>query len=92
MVDIYKIGAFFMMIWNFIKYFFVQLFTAIKFAVINYDLKLQETKTPKQRALIWTAIGAVTLLVLYIVLSLLGNLFLTLLQFNPTPALPQQGE
>ena len=73
---IFKIGGLFIALWRILKYFFWQLYTAIKFEIINYDSKLQNTKTPKQRFFIWVTIALITLIVLYFVLSISGRLFI----------------
>ncbi len=73
---IFKIGGIFVAIWKFFKYFFTQLYTAIKFSIINYDSKLQMTKTPKQRVIFWTIAGLITLAILFVLLRLVGNFFI----------------
>ncbi len=72
---LFKIGGLFVALWNILKYFFFRLYTAVKFAIIDYDSKLQMTKTPKQRFMIWSVIGAITLVVLYFILSISGYYF-----------------
>jgi len=72
---IFKIGGLFVALWGILKYLFWQLYTAVKFEIINYDSKLQNTKTPKQRFFIWVIIALVTLVMLYFLLSFTGRLF-----------------
>lgn len=60
--------------WKFIDrfgIFFVNFFTALKFAAYDYDVTLQRTKTPKQRIIIWLSIFLVALIVCYLLIFLL---------------------
>ncbi len=70
---IFKIGGIFLTIWKFFKYFFWQVYTATKFEILNYDSKLQMTKTPKQRFIIWSIIAVISLAIVFGILSLIGR-------------------
>lgn len=52
---------------------FLNFFTALKYAVFDYDAKMQVTKTPKQRMLIWTAVGVLTFIAVFSALLILGS-------------------
>ncbi len=51
---------------------FVNFFNAVKFAAYDYDAKLKMSKTPRQRAIIWTVIVITTIVFVYLLLSLVG--------------------
>ena len=72
---VFKIGKIFIAIWKFIKFFVIELYTAIRFAIINYDSKLQMTKTKKQRIVFWTVAGAIVIALLFLLLHLSGEAF-----------------
>lgn len=52
---------------------FLNFFTALKYAAYDYDAKLQITKTPKQRFLLWTAVVLLTFITILSVLLILGS-------------------
>ena len=61
-----------------IIYFFGRFFTdiwhAAYFAVIEYDAKLQETKTLQERILIWFAVMLITACILFSILYMFWNM------------------
>jgi hypothetical protein len=53
---------------NFIVRFFTDVWHAGYFAIIEYDVKLQETKTLQQRILIWFAVILIALCIVFSIL------------------------
>lgn len=58
---------------------FVNFFQALKFAAFDYDAKLQITKTPKQRAMIWLGVAVVSIVGIFTVLMIFGSIIRPLL-------------
>ncbi len=52
---------------------FLNFFTALKYAAYDYDAKLQITKTPKQRMMIWVEVGVVTIVGVLAILMMIGS-------------------
>jgi hypothetical protein len=63
--------------------FFVNFFTALKFAAFDYDARLRLTKTNRQRYIIWLTITAVTLVICYLLLFFLGQFIKNILKNRP---------
>jgi hypothetical protein len=59
--------------------FLQNLFTALKFAVFDYDVTLRRTKTDKQRIIIWVSIFIVTVGLGYALLLLLSHYIRTVM-------------
>lgn len=59
--------------------FFVNLFSAIKFGVYDYDSKLRITKTNNQRIVIWITISVVGITTCFLLLFLAGKFIKTIL-------------
>ena len=59
--------------------FLKNLFTALKFAVFDYDVTLRRTKTNKQRIIIWVLIFIVTVGLGYALLLLLSHYIRTVM-------------
>ncbi len=59
--------------------FIINFVKALRFSVLDYDDKLKVTKTPRQRAIIWTFVSVMSLagvVILYIILrSIIEPLF-----------------
>lgn len=60
--------------------FLANFFNAVKFSAFDYDAKLQLTKTPRQRLIIWLFVIGITILVIYLLLTLLGVIIRPLLE------------
>lgn len=54
--------------------FLENIFTALKFAAFDYDFKLQQTKTTKERIFIWSGLFILVVGGGYLLLLLLANL------------------
>lgn len=65
--------------------FISNFFNAVKFSAFDYDAKLQLTKTPRQRVIIWSFVIAITMLVIYMFLVLLGVVIRPLLDTVKMP-------
>lgn len=61
-------------IFNIFLRFLSDLWHAGYFAVIEYDVKLQETKTVQQRILIWFATALITFIVILAILYMFWSL------------------
>lgn len=59
---------------NFIVRFLSDVWHAGYFAVIEYDVKLQETKTLQQRILIWFAVALIAACILFAILYMFWDL------------------
>lgn len=63
--------------------FFHQLGLAIYFRAAQYDVKLQRTKTPKERVIIWVSVIAIASTIFAVITVTLGRLIMSTARFNP---------
>lgn len=68
----------FMFFVRFIKQFSIDLYRALYYEAMEFDSKLQETKTTTQRILIWTGIGIAFIAIILLLLHLLYRFLSTL--------------
>lgn len=59
--------------------FLQNFFTALKFALLDYDITLRRTKTDKQRIIIWVSTFIVTIGLGYVLLLILSHYIRTII-------------
>ncbi len=57
-----------------IQIFLINFVKALRFSVLDYDAKLQVTKTPGQRAVIWTFAAIISLFGAFAILLLIRSI------------------
>lgn len=69
-------------IFNKILLFISSVFTALKFAAIDYDYEMQQTKTPKERVIRWVFIGLIAFLILFVFFSVVSAFLRSIVSSN----------
>lgn len=62
-----------------VGYFFIKLFKATKFAVVDYDSKLKVNKSPRQRFFIWISVVGLAILFTIVLFIVLRDVVITFL-------------